>query len=174
MEPAARHGRWAGRGPQAGAASWAARGAAGQLRSLRTAPGPAGFPCAAIHPPRYSRRSRDTGPTSWTILTLPAGRPSQQHGTRLCPKGALHPQSDRTTSASPRRLTPTGRPEYLLFRHLSHLRECAPTHRPQSGFCSGGPGPRAGLPGRGRMRPAAQQGRRAEGLRRSAQRWKAP
>lgn len=115
MEPAARHGRWAGRGPQARAASWAARGAAGQLRSLRTAPGPAGFPCAAIDPPRYSRRSRDTGPTSWTILTLPAGRPSQQHGTRLCPKGALHPQSDRTTSASPRRLTPTGRPEYLLF-----------------------------------------------------------
>lgn len=148
------------RGPRAPAASWAAA----QLRNR-----PWGLLASPAQPSTYSWRSRDTGPKSWTILTLPAGRPSQESGARLCPKGALHPQSDRTTPAPPRRPTPTGCPECLLFPSRVTPTPPATCH---SGRRTSG---RRGSPGKGAMRARPRRlsvraaGPSAQGLHHSAQ-----
>lgn len=101
------------RGPRAPAASWAAA----QLRNR-----PWGLLASPAQPSTYSWRSRDTGPKSWTILTLPAGRPSQESGAACVlrahythrvtgphrlPHGARHPRGALSASSS---------------RHGSHLR----------------------------------------------------
>lgn len=101
------------RGPRAPAASWAAA----QLRNR-----PWGLLASPAQPSTYSWRSRDTGPKSWTILTLPAGRPSQGRGAACVlrahythrvtgphrlPHGARHPRGALSASSS---------------RHGSHLR----------------------------------------------------
>lgn len=101
------------RGPRAPAASWAAA----QLRNR-----PRGLLASPAQPSTYSWRSRDTGPKSWTILTLPAGRPSQESGAACVlrahythrvtgphrlPHGARHPRGALSASSS---------------RHGSHLR----------------------------------------------------
>lgn len=148
----------------------------GQLRNR-----PWGLLASPAQPSTYSWRSRDTGPKSWTILTLPAGRPSQESGVRLCPKGALHPQSDRTTPASPRRPTPTGCPECLLFPSRvtpTGVARALPLRRATQ---AAGPAGGAGLQGRGRCAPgrgASRSGQRGPARKGFTtlpkQRWKAP
>lgn len=169
---AAGRGRWSGGAPGAPAASWAAA----QLRNR-----PWGLLASPAQPSTYSWRSRDTGPKSWTILTLPAGRPSQESSARLCPKGALHPQSDRTTPASPRRPTPTGCPECLLFPSRVTPTGVARALPPRRATQAAGPAGGAGLQGRGRCAPgrgASRSGQRGPARKGFTtlpkQRWKAP
>lgn len=154
------------------------RGFLGSRAAAEPTLGPAGFSCAAIDLQLEEPRHR---PQVLDDSYPPCGSPLPGAWRRLCPKGALHPQSDRTTPASPRRPTPTGCPECLLFLSRVTPTGVARALRPRRATQAAGPAGGAGLQGRGRCAPgrgASRSGQRGPARKGFTtlpkQRWKAP